>query len=195
MFAYLGKVLKTEITKNKDTNQNVLIATVETTKGNNRTCEIYFDDNVESRPIKDDLLIVLPFANSQGNLVAVGAKSNIVPTKNEGEYKASSRDASGTVKSFLELLNTGNVNIENTQGKVLIEDNGNITFNNGTESYLLGDSFETAMTTMVNALISHLHDVVGVQSGSSTITSSVSTQLAGLQNPVTGNLSTKIKGA
>ena len=94
----------------------------------------------------------------------------------------------------IEIDDLKTITLLSNLGKVEIEDNGNITFNDGTESFLLGDSFETAMTTVINLLIAHTHDVVGVQAGAGTITSSVSTALATLTNPVTGNLSTQIKG-
>ena len=89
---------------------------------------------------------------------------------------------------------TGSILQQTTSGKVEVDSAGNIVFNDGTESYVLGDSFETAMTTVINLLIGHTHDVIGVQAGASTITSSVSAALAALSNPVTGNLSTQIKG-
>lgn len=73
-------------------------------------------------------------------------------------------------------------------------DGSEIIINGGTEAYVKGTSFDTAFTTLLNLIKTHTHDIVGVQAGSSTIASSVSTGLASATNPVTNNLSTTIKG-
>jgi hypothetical protein len=92
------------------------------------------------------------------------------------------------------MKDTGEFLIENNSGKFKIDASGNITFNDGTEAYVLGTSLETAMGILLALIKAHTHDVAGVQAGSSTITSSTSTSLQSASNPVTNNLSTQIKG-
>lgn len=121
--------------------------------------------------------------------------ANVPTPDNKIEIDENNNFIIQTILGSIKIDSSGSILQETTSGKVEVDSTGNIIFNNGTESYVLGNSFETAMTTVINLIISHVHDIVGVQAGVGTITSSVSTSLASLVNPVTGNLSTKIKGA
>jgi len=92
--------------------------------------------------------------------------------------------------------------VMDSNGMILTDTNGNkiemkasgIVLNEGTEAFVLGTSLDTDFTTFLNLLKPHTHDIVGVQAGAGTITSSVSAGLATATNPITNNLSTEVKG-
>jgi hypothetical protein len=119
MNAWIGKVLKSFIDIFKDSTNTSIQSTVETTSNNNRTCQIMFAVGLEINPAKDNQLIVIPFGNSEGNLVAIGGlNSNIAPDTLGGEARLFSTDETGqTLQAFIKLLNTGilelNGNIDN----------------------------------------------------------------------------------
>jgi hypothetical protein len=119
MNAWIGKVLKSFIDIFKDSTNTSIQSTVETTSNNNRTCQIMFAVGLEINPAKDNQLIVIPFGNSEGNLVAIGGlNSNIAPDTLGGEARLFSTDETGqTLQAFIKLLNTG-----------IIEINGNTDF-------------------------------------------------------------------
>lgn len=111
------------------------------------------------------------------------------PPDNDTDFWLQFQEASIQIKD-----STNEIILETALGKIEIKNDGSVIFDDGSEAFVLGTSFETAFTTLLNLIKTHVHDVVGVQAGGSTITSAVSAGLAGATNPVTGNLSTKIKG-
>lgn len=106
----IGRVKSSEIKKNRDGAQNVVLLQVVLTDPEDvQTVELYGPAGDESRPKKDDLVIVIPLAPAWKIAIAVGG--SIVPTMLEGEKKLFSRDASGAIAAFINFLQNGNLQL------------------------------------------------------------------------------------
>jgi len=113
MNVWKGTVINSIIDKFKDLTKTVLQSTVETTSGNNRTCQLMFAVGLEVRPGKDCEYVVIPFGKSDGNLVAIGGYNpNITPDVLDGEARLFSTTADGkTLQAYIKCLNTGILNV------------------------------------------------------------------------------------
>ena len=121
MSAWIGKVLKSFIDIFKDSTTTSIQSTVETTSGNNRTCQVMFGVGIEVRPGKDNKYFLLPYGKSEGNLSAIGGYNpNIPPDVLDGEMRLYSTDELATIlQAFIKFTNTGNIEINgNTDNAV-----------------------------------------------------------------------------
>jgi hypothetical protein len=168
---------------------------------NDRDIDIFWNDENLAEPntnrkhsLSDGFALV--GINSKNSVLSLdGEKVRIITNDYPFEVYTKSKNAKIYNDNVsLELKNTGEINIENSSGKINLSSAGIITFNDGTEYYINGTSFKTSFDTLLNLIKTHTHDVAGVQTGGGSVTSAASTGLAGAVNPVTNNLSTTIKG-
>ena len=174
-----GVVDKTNDQKNIDSEKDVLVSTVETIKNNLRSCEIMFAVGFESRPSKNDKLIIIPFGNSKRNLVAIAGKNEtLTPLLNDGERRISSTNKAGNqiqVKFF--LRNDGVLEIDTEDNfevvskvDAKIDADNNIVFHSGSDFAVrfsaieaLINQIESNFNFFINTIYNlHTHAGVGI---------------------------------
>lgn len=160
----LGKVNKNDIEKNIDTLQNVLISKTELEKNNLRKAELMFAVGFESRPSKNDKIIVFPFGKSKRNMVAVGGKNDQTPLPVDGERRITSTneagdqviatiylDAFGMIKLIadddIEIFSDSNVDI-NADNNITLDAVNEIKLQSGTDFAVRYSALESLINSI-----------------------------------------------
>lgn len=125
------------------------------------------------------------YTNDKDGIIKEDCNSNIETWDSNGITK---EDANG---NKVEMTSTGIKWTDANSNTVEMKASG-IDMLAATEAFVKGTTTKTNFDTLLTLIKTHTHDVVGVQAGGSTITSSTSTGLAAATNPIDN--STKING-
>lgn len=182
---------------------------------NDRDIDIWFNDENLAEPnssrkhsLSDG--IALLGVNSKNSVLSLdGSKVRIITNDYPFETYTQSKEFkiyndSATIESddtgnitldngqiIAELKDTGEGNLENSAGKINLDASGNITFNDGTEAYVLGTTLKNMFTTLCSTIATATSGTTAQNaSGIETIKSAFSV-FNGLLSTI---LSTMIKG-
>ena len=158
--------------------QDFIIGTIEAKYGHNIQAQVIAPAGIDSYPLKDDQPCLIPVDDSTGNMYCIGIL-NKSQGADKGELKLFSRNANGTVKATIYLNKDGKLTIDtdsdidiNSSGKIT-QDGTEIQFNSGSDFAVRFNELEARLGDLENNQNTLTVDIVGVQAGAATITSSV----------------------
>lgn len=110
MKAYTGTVKKSEITKNRDGENDVRMLTIELSEPDDLpTIQLMTMAGDDTCPIDGDEVAIIEVSKSYR--IVIACNDPIAPTVDEGERKIYSRDSNGDIISFLYLKNDGSIEL------------------------------------------------------------------------------------
>lgn len=199
---HLGTIVGSKIIENMDSENTTRMLSAELSSADDvQSIELISQNGEQTNPLDDATVIILEI--NKAWKIAVAIKDLVEPdnTLERGEKKIYAVDSSNNVVAWVYFKGDGNILIENDNGSINIDENGNIIFttslkvllgsSSATEAILKGTSFISALNTFVTAIGTVVNAIV-VPTGIDAISKTTfATAVTTFQTALSSVLSTK----
>jgi hypothetical protein len=155
MNTYIGDIISAEIIENLDGSNKVRMLKVEITEGDDtKTLQQVLYAGQDDGVVEGATAYIIEIHESF--LVCIGIDDGIEPEVDDGEKKIYSQ-ASGVIKAFIHLLNTGEINNQNDNGFYKLKDDGEINLNGDDDFVTAFNKMKTAFDQLKSDFDAHTH--------------------------------------